>query len=305
MGKCSIFTTSKIECKHGNMDHLNILMSLLEDPDHEAFTQVSNEILLLGMPAVETLEDAWFNTNDLLTRSRIEEIVHNIQFENLYSEMAVWAASGAHDLLRGYIIASKLQYPNLDEEKVITEINRIVNGVWLELNNNLTSLEKIKVLNHVMFSLHDIKGSVANNDEPDCYFINSVLQTKQGNALSIGILYIIVAEKLGLPIKAVDLTGNFIACFTHLPSDFAGIAKPISEVKFYINPLAIGSVFGRKEIMLYLEKTGIEPTENCFVPTNNKTIIKRWCTYLARAYSEKGLKAKAKELKSFIVLLES
>ncbi|MFZ4549141.1 MAG: transglutaminase-like domain-containing protein [Bacteroidales bacterium] len=305
MRKCSIFTLIKIESKRRIMDHLNILISLLEDPDHEAFTQVSNEILMLGMPAVETLEDAWFNTHDLLTRSRIEEIVHNIQFESLYSEMSVWAASGAQDLLRGYIIASRLQYPNLDEEKVITEINRIVNGVWLELNNNLTSLEKIKVLNHVMFGVHEINGSVADNDVPDCYFINTVLQTKHGNALSIGILYIIVAEKLGLPVKAVDLTGNFIACFTHLPSDFGGIIKPISEIKFYINPLALGSVFTRKEIVLYLEKADIEPTENCFVPASNKTIIKRWCTYLIRAYSGKGMQSKAKELKSFIEILES
>ena len=287
------------------MDHLNILISLLEDPDQEAFTQVSNEILLLGVPAIEILEDAWFNTNDVLTRSRIEELVHNIQFENLYSEMSVWAASGAHDLLRAYIIASRLQYPNLDEEKVITEINRIVNGVWLELNNNLTSLEKIKVLNHVMFGVHEINGSVADNDVPDCYFINTVLQTKHGNALSIGLIYIIVAEKLGLPVKAVDLTGNFIACYTHLPSDFAGTIKPVSEVKFYINPLAIGSVFTRKEIVFYLEKTGIEPSENCFVPANNKTIIKRWCTYLKHAYTEKGMQAKAKELKSFIEIFES
>jgi hypothetical protein len=56
--------------------------------------------------------------------------------------------------------------------------------------------------------------------------------------------------------------------------------------------------------VFYLEKTGIEPTENCFVPANNKTIIKRWFTYLMHAYTEKGMHSKAKEIKSFIEILE-
>ncbi len=282
------------------MDHLNTLIRLLDDPDHEAFTQVSNEILTLGMPAVAPLEDAWFQTSDLLTRYRIEEIVHNIQFENLYSEMSVWAASGAHDLLRGFIIATKLQYPNLDEEKVVGDLNKLIRSVWLELNENLTSLEKVKVLNHVLFNVNEINGTVADNNVPDYFFLNTLLQTKHGNALSIGILYIIIAEKLGLPIKGVDLTGNFIACYTHLASDFDKIIKPLSVVKFYINPIAIGAVFTRKEIVLYLEKAGIEPTENCFAPATNSTIMKRWCTYLMQAYSDNGMQAKAKELKSII-----
>ena len=282
------------------MDHLKTLICLLDDPDHEAFTQVSNEILTIGVPALEILEDAWFNTSDLLTRSRIEEIVHNIQFENLFSEMSVWAASGGHDLLKGFTIASRFQYPNLDEEKIAADLNKIVRSVWLELNNGLTSLEKVKVLNHVLFSVNEINGSVADNNLPETFFLNSLLATKRGNAISIGILYIIIAGKLGIPIKGVDLTGNFVSCYTHIPSDFDSIIKPLSEVKFYINPIVKGAVFSKKEIVFYLEKTGIEPTDNCFVPANNCTIIKLWFTYLMNAYTSTGMTAKAKEIKSFI-----
>lgn len=286
-----------------NMDHLNLLIHLLDDPDQEAFHQVSNEILTLGLPAVEPLEEAWFNTNDNLTRQRIEELVHSLQYDGLYHELDAWVASGGQDMLRGYLIATRFQYPNLEEEKLLADLNKLTRNVWLELNENLTSLEKVKVLNHVLFGIIEIGGEITDIHVPDHYFLNNLLQSKHGNAVSIGMLYIIVAQKLGLPIKGVDLTGNFIACFTHVPSDFKDDYKPTSEVKFYINPFAIGAVFTRKEIILYLEKAGIVPTLNCFKPADNITVLKRWCYDLMKAYIDSGMKEKARELKSFIKIL--
>ena len=130
-----------------DMENLNLLIHLLDDPDQEAFQQVSNEILTIGLPAVEPLEEAWFNTNDNLARKRIEELVHSLQYDSLYSELEAWVASGGTDLLRGYMIATRFQYPNLEEEKLLVDLNKLTRSVWLELNDNLTSLEKIKVLN--------------------------------------------------------------------------------------------------------------------------------------------------------------
>lgn len=286
-----------------DMDHLNLLIHLLDDPDQEAFHQVSNEILTLGLPAVEPLEEAWFNTNDNLTRQRIEELVHSLQYDSLYNELEGWVASGGQDLLRGYLIATRFQYPNLEEEKLLADLNKLTRSVWLELNESLTSLEKVKVLNHVLFGINEIGGEITDIHVPDHYFLNNLLQSKHGNAVSIGILYIIIAQKLSLPVKGVDLTGNFIACFTHVPSDFKDDYKPVSEVKFYINPFAMGAVFTRKEILLYLEKAAIVPSLNCFKPADNITVLKRWCYDLMKAYIDSGMKEKAQELKSFIKIL--
>jgi hypothetical protein len=286
-----------------DMDHLNLLIHLLDDPDQEAFYQVSNEILTLGLPAVEPLEEAWFNTNDELARQRIEVLVHSLQYDNLYNELANWVASGGQDLLRGYMIATKFQYPNLDEGKLLADLNKLTRSVWLELNENLTSLEKVKVLNHVLFGIIEIGGEITDIHVPDHYFLNNLLQSKHGNAVSIGMLYVIIAQKLSLPVKSVDLTGNFIACFTHVPSDFKDDYKPTTEVKFYINPFAMGAVFTRKEILLYLEKAGLVPTLNCFKPADNIAVLKRWCYDLMKAYIDSGMKEKARELKSFIKIL--
>lgn len=285
------------------MEHLNLLIHLLDDPDQEAFRQVSNEILTLGLPAVEPLEEAWFNTNDRLTRQRIEELVHSIQFDGLYSDLSAWVAGGSKDLLRGFLIISRFRYPNLDEEKLLEQVNKLTRSVWIELNDNLTSLEKIKVLNHFLFAANKLGGDITDIHVPDHFFLNNLLQSKRGNAVSIGILYIIIAQRLMLPVKGVDLTGNFIACFTHLPAEFGNEYKPQSEVKFYINPFAGGAVFTRKEIMLYLEKAEMDVIPACFEPADNKTVLQRWCKDLMQAYADSGIKDKARELRTFIRIL--
>jgi len=285
------------------MEHLNLLIHLLDDPDQEAFRQVSNEILTLGLPAVEPLEEAWFNTNDRLTRQRIEELVHSIQFDGLYSDLSAWVAGGSKDLLRGFLIISRFRYPNLDEEKLLEQVNKLTRNVWIELNDNLTSLEKIKVLNHVLFAAHKLGGEIGDIHIPEHFFLNNLLQSKRGNAVSVGILYIIIAQRLMLPVKGVDLTGNFIACFTHLPAEFGNDYKPQNEVKFYINPFAGGAVFTRKEIMLYLEKAEMDVIPACFEPADNKTVLQRWCKDLMQAYADNGIKDKARELRTFIRIL--
>lgn len=287
------------------IEHLNLLIHLLDDPDQEAFQQVCDEILAIGSPAVEPLEEAWFNASDQLTRLRIEEIVHSIQFDTLFDELVVWVTSGGYDLLRGFMIASRFQYPNLDEDRLLADLNKLTRSIWIELNDNLTSLEKVKVINHVLFNVYEIGGEITDTAIPDHYFLNNLLQSRHGNAVSIGILYVIIAEKLMLPIKGVDLNGNFIACYTHLPTDFNEGHKPLNEVKFYINPFALGAVFTRKEIMLYLEKARIEPREQYFRPADNITVLRRWCFDLMQAYIANGKPEKAKELKAILRVLKA
>jgi regulator of sirC expression with transglutaminase-like and TPR domain len=215
----------------------------------------------------------------------------------------VWVASKEQDLLRGFLIVTRFQYPNLEEEKLLADLNKLTRSVWIELNDNLTSLEKIKVLNHVLFGSNEIGGEITDMHIPDHYFLNNLLQSKRGNAVSIGILYIIIAQKLLIPIKGVDLNGNFIACFTHLPSEFRNNYKPVSEVKFYINPFAQGAVFTKKEILLYLEKADIEPTPGCFRPADNRTVLRRWCKDLMYAYLESGREEKARDLRTILRIL--
>lgn len=79
---------------------LQALISLLDEPDFSTFNQVRNRIFTYGASAVPMLEDAWENTFDSLIQNRIEDIIHSIQYNQLYLDLTNWDISGTIICLR-------------------------------------------------------------------------------------------------------------------------------------------------------------------------------------------------------------
>jgi len=282
---------------------LDALISMLDEPDTAVFGQIREKIFSFGSDAIPMLEDAWENAFDALIQQRIENIIHDIQLDDLYSDLHSWSRFGYADLLKGFMLLTRFQYPDLDEDKMIKEIGRISQDVWLELNQDLTALEKVKVINHILFDIHKFKGNKTNIQSPDNYYLKNVLETKKGNPVSLGLIFIIIAQSLKIPIYGVDLPRHFILSY----NDSKGSETDISSEKviFYINPFNKGALFTRNEIELFIKQMELEPKESYFQPCDNVAIIKRVMNELVLAYEKAGSKEKMEELKLLMKAMDT
>ena len=109
------------------------------------------------------------------------------------------------DLIEAWIILSKWQYPGIDELTIRTKIDLIRQDVWMEINDKQTAFEKVKILNKIFYTRYLFKGDHKNYHSPLNSFINTVLETKHGNPLSLSILYSTIAQSLNIPIYGVNL----------------------------------------------------------------------------------------------------
>jgi regulator of sirC expression with transglutaminase-like and TPR domain len=288
--------------KPGNKE-LDALMSLLDEPDEGIFQAIRDRIFAHGMEAVPVLESAWENTFDPLIQHRIEELVHQIQFEGLKDAMGEWAQFGHHDLLQGALLVAKYQYPDLDEEAIIKKIGVYSQDVWLELNQNLTGLEKIKVINHILFDIHKLGGNVTNINSADNFYINNLLDSRKGSSLLLGIIYISISQGLKIPIYGVDLPRHFVLAYTDeillSPRDI-----PEGDVLFYINPFNKGAVFTKNEIELFIKQLKLERKEEYFKPCDNKTIIRRLISELISIYDQSGNPVKRDEMTVLLGMID-
>jgi len=287
-----------------NTEELNALISLLDEPNTTMFGQIQDKLMYYGMDAVPHLENAWDNSFDSIIQERIETIIHNIQQKNLKQELLDWKEHNHYDLLTGFLLISKFQYPDINEKDIKEKVEIIKRDVWLELNSNLTALEKVKVLNHIIFDIHEFSGNKSNIDAPRNLFINNLLDTKKGNHLSIGVFYTIIAQKLGIPIFGVNLPQHFILAYVDEVHDEKLTVANEKEVLFYINPFNKGAVFTKREIEVFIKHLKLKHDHQYFIPSDNKTIIHRLILNLIKSFSKLGYSGKVDELKSLLQVFE-
>jgi regulator of sirC expression with transglutaminase-like and TPR domain len=285
-------------------NEIKALINLLDDPDEEVFTHVKERLLDLGNEVIPLLENVWemgdpFNT---IIQSRIENIIHDIQFSTVKKSLINWANNESHDLLKGIILVAKYQYPDLDEKLIHRKIDQIIQDVWIELNDNLTGIEKVKVINHILFDVHGFSGNTTNYHAPQNSFINNVLESKKGNPLSLSILYAIIAHRLELPIYGVNLPEHFILAYVADNEILKAITLADNDygVLFYINPFSRGAAFSKKEIDAFLSQLKIKPKDNYFKPCSNIDIVKRAINNLIISYDKLGYSKKSEELRDLL-----
>src|SRR6202012_71792 len=108
-----------------NPSEVNSLIRLLDDPDQEIYDHVHEKLLSYGAEAIEYLESAFEQAFDNVLQERIADLVHEIQFGILKNDLKLWHQGGSFDLLQGILIINRYQYPDLDEQKIINQIESI------------------------------------------------------------------------------------------------------------------------------------------------------------------------------------
>lgn len=273
------------------------LLHLLDDPDEEVFTTVEAKLITYGLPVISKLEDFWENTISEAVQERIELVIHQIHYAELTKEFLLWR-DNEPELLHGALLVAKFQYPYLQSIHALREIEKIRKNVWLELNNQLTPVEQVKVMDSILYQYHKLQGGQINHEQPDDYLIHTVLERKKGNAISNGIIYLILAELLDLPIKAIQLPHQFVlAYFSHTSFNDNSYATslPVTNIKFFIDPNS-GVAFSHKDVVQFYQRMRITPEASHFIPQSNLEVIHYLLHSFSKCFNTESNRYKAEEL---------
>ncbi len=282
-----------------NENELSSLIKLLDDPDPQIFDHVEDKLLSYGNEAIGFLESAWENSFDAILQERIENVVHKIQHQNVREDLALWYQSGGFDLLRGFLIVNKYQYPDLNEDKIINQIEAIKRDVWLQMMYEATPAEKVKLLNHIFYNVYGFSGNTKDHHSAQNSYLSQVLESKKGNQISLAIIYSVIAQKLDIPIYGVNLPQHFVLAYV---DEFEQLEKE-AAILFYINVFNKGYIFGKRDIDQFLRQLQIKPESFFYEPCSNTEIIKRVIRNLISAYEKAGANEKVKELVNLLEVL--
>ncbi len=113
------------------------------------------------------------------------------------------------DLIRAALVLSRTEYPGLDIEAYAEHIVELARRV-ASLAPDLHPQRTLAALNHVLFEEVKLRGNREDYYDPRNSFLNDVLDRGLGIPITLSIVYMEVARRVGLPLSGVGMPGHFL-----------------------------------------------------------------------------------------------
>jgi len=270
-----------------NKNKLDALLSLLDDPDKEIHKSIEKELIVLPVSSIPQLEDCWLESKNLLFQERLEMVINKIQFVNVKRELINWSSDENPSLIDGAILVNKSYNPNLLIDPIRKNIQKIKHDVSLEINDNLTALEKVKILNHFFYNIYNYQPLSPNQPTNWDGDIGTVLSQKHGNYIIIAIIYAGIAQELGIPVYGISLPDSvLLGC---KDSSTKTSKKNPDSILFYINPIDKGTVFSQKDLQQIISTKNIDNKAQFYKLASNTSMIKRLVQHEINVYKKLNL----------------
>jgi len=279
------------------------LIKLLDDPDARVFEAVSEKILQLGPELLPELESAAKEAMIPDLHERIEQIIKILQFNQLKTDFNAWITSPSPRLIHGAWLMTRYQFADVSEEQFYQLIKPLRDEIWLEISESLTAIEKIRIMNTLLYRKPAVTQNETHPDSPGNNFINRVLETGKANEHSMILLYAVVAQEIDMPVYAVEMPDYPVLAYSDMPMIAEeGLGPDLFDVLFYINPVSNGTLHSRIDITNFLIRHSLPLDPKYYEPRSNPILIRICLERLARDYKLSGSETRFLQVQELLAL---
>ena len=137
---------------------INALLNLIEDPDDEVYQTITKRFIGFGQDVIPVLNEFQELTDDPVQVAKINSIISQISISCLENAVSNWLEAEDQSVLEASLFIAAYLHPEYDRDRMFFEVEKIRKTIWLELNDYLTPLEEINILNKIIFGHYNYKG---------------------------------------------------------------------------------------------------------------------------------------------------
>jgi regulator of sirC expression with transglutaminase-like and TPR domain len=200
------------------------------------------------------------------------------------------------DLARAALEIARDDYPELDVASYLRRIEDIAGAVSRRLIGPGDVYGTVAALNYVLFRDQGFRGNRENYYDPKNSFLNEVIERKTGIPITLSVLYIEVARRIGLPLAGVSFPGHFLV--KHVGAGESMLLDPFNggEIKSDESLTELlKEMYGSSRIRLRRE---------FLQPVSKKQVLKRMLTNLKMIYVRAGNFTKALPVLQRLVIVD-
>jgi regulator of sirC expression with transglutaminase-like and TPR domain len=119
------------------------------------------------------------------------------------------------------------EYPGLDIDEYLRRLNNLAARTEALIGKDRSTNNILDCLSEALFVQEGLKGNADDYYDPRNSYLNEVLERKEGIPISLSVIYIEVARRIGFPVQGVGLPGHFIV--KHLAGDQEILVDPFNQ----------------------------------------------------------------------------
>lgn len=262
------------------------IRTLLDDPSEPVREALRTQLKEAGEEAVQQLR-GWMGEPEPLG-AVARQWLRELGLQEPAEVFEAFIQSHRYDLEGGSLLLARLFEPDLDPSDTWTFLEEVAGRARQLLSHPETAWQQCRTLNRVLFHEFGFRGAEGDFYNPENSFLPRVIERRRGIPISLSILYLLLAARIGLELEPIALPGRFmVGCFLD--------AEP-----FYIDVYAGGRFLTVEEVEIWLEQQGVEPQAAFFAPVTIGDVLQRCCRNLAQQYHRQGDEARAKEFAGYV-----
>jgi len=268
------------------------LIKLLDDEDPEVRHIAESRLYALGVEGIDRLESAADEIGEPESRKLLLELIDRMRLDQVAELLLNWRKGGGNDLLEGWIILTGLHKSVATDKKIQDEVSRLTHKIWLEINEKMYVYEKLRVFNHMFFVHEEFLLEKDKPEHPELCFPDTLINSKKGNSQTLCLLYLIIANRLELPVSGVILPGySVLYCYDE-------------RQPFYIDVAGGGNFVTREGIELFIKKLNIPEHASYYKPTSNIFLLLNLLEVLRKSYYTAGKSDQAHQVEELLKKIE-
>jgi regulator of sirC expression with transglutaminase-like and TPR domain len=198
-----------------------------------------------------------------------------------------------YELETGALLLARTVRPDLDAGGCCELLDAIAARCRELIVEPSSIREKCRIINRVLYHDYGFHGNVEDYTDPDNSFIDQVLARHKGIPISLCMVYLLVAHRLGLELEPVGLPGHFmVGCY-------------VEDRPFYIDAFDGGVFRTPEEIMSFLRAHDLTPKVSDLAPTPVREVLCRSCRNLVNHYESIGDQDHARLFAGFVAEFET
>ncbi len=281
------------ELTEKEVSEIKSLITLLDDEDESIYVTVRERLLSYKESALEYIPFIGDkNTIAEKRLSEVREILIRASFKEQLRQLKR-NKEGEIDLEDGVFLFAKQRYSDLDISVYTEQLNYYAS----ELKEKLTSVnDESEILQRVISFFTEEKLFVGNRDDyysEENHYINRVLDSKIGIPITLSVVYLLVGQRINLPLKGIGLPGHFVMQFS------------FGSSQVYFDPFNAGKILSRSDCETIVKNLGFNFTEEYLQPVSNKQILERMLRNIILTLEKKEDKERIETIRQFIDTLNS